>query len=124
MQTTSTVLNINSAEYFDKLLDYSKNIKYTTVLNSCTGGMTVAYFRDKTNKDCKVLDRQFENFANSPVLIGSVFCVINNNVCRELCERYKIGYYPIVVFFKHGKEVDRIIGLNFDEIRSKIQEHA
>lgn len=119
-----SVINIDDPEYFDKLLDYTKDIKYTTVLNSCTGGLLVAYFRDRTNIDCKKLDRKFEDYANSPVLIGSVFCTINNDVCHELCERYKVGYYPIIVFFKNGLEVDRTIGLQIDDIRAKIQKYA
>ena len=69
---------------------------------------------------CVMLAPVIEELANNMKEVK--FAKINVDDNQELAEEYEVRSIPTLIFFKDGKEVDRIIGGQTDEIEDKINE--
>ncbi|KAH6823513.1 thioredoxin H-type 1 [Perilla frutescens var. hirtella] len=53
-----------------------------------------------------------------------IFLKVDVDELKSVAEEYTIEAMPTFLFLKDGKEVDRIVGANKDELQSKINLHG
>lgn len=41
--------------------------------------------------------------------------------CEDISIKYRITSLPTILFFKHGQEIDRVVGSNMELIYSKVE---
>lgn len=61
------------------------------------------------------IDKLHDEFKNSDKDI--LFCKANVEECESVAEQLGIQNLPCVIFFKDGKEIDRVVGNNQSKIR-------
>ena len=62
-----------------------------------------------------LIDKLHDEFKNSDKNI--LFCKANVEECESVAEQLGIQNLPCVIFFKDGKEIDRVVGNNQAKIR-------
>lgn len=62
-----------------------------------------------------LIDKLHDEFKNSDKNI--LFCKANVEECESVAEQLGIQNLPCVIFFKDGKEIDRVVGNNQSKIR-------
>lgn len=62
-----------------------------------------------------LIDKLHDEFKNSDKDI--LFCKANVEECESVAEQLGIQNLPCVIFFKDGKEIDRVVGNNQSKIR-------
>lgn len=73
---------------------------------------------------CVMMSPLIEELAEDDSMQEVKFVKINVEDNQELAEKHKVSSVPCLLFFKSGKEVDRIIGMkNIEVIENKINNH-
>ena len=71
---------------------------------------------------CVMMGPVFERVAEKSKNVK--FCKINVDDAPKLANQYEVSSIPCIIFFKDGKEVDRVIGgLNEDLLQEKIDDY-
>ncbi|CAH2066465.1 unnamed protein product [Thlaspi arvense] len=87
-----------------------------------TNKLLVIEFTAKWCGPCKSLDPKFEELAAK--YIDVEFVKIDVDVLMSVWMEYKLHTLPAIVFMKRGQEVDRVVGVKFDELERKLHKYA
>lgn len=66
-----------------------------------------------------LIDKLHDEFKNSNKDI--LFCKANVEECESVAEQLGIQNLPCVIFFKDGKEIDRVVGNNQSKIKEVVE---
>ncbi|KAG6494731.1 thioredoxin H2-2-like [Zingiber officinale] len=70
---------------------------------------------------CRAMEPAFK--AMSSQFSDAVFIKIDVDELRKVAQQWKVEAMPTFVLVKRGREVDRVVGANKDELKKKIQLH-
>ena len=63
-----------------------------------------------------LLEDKYKNNNNNGILVLKV----DIDECDDISKEYEIKSLPTILYFKHGKLIDKFIGANMEEIEKKI----
>ncbi len=87
-------------------------------------GLVVADFWAEWCGPCKIYGPRFEEIATSNATKGK-FVKVNVEEAEDVASELGIQSIPTTVFFKDGKEVDRVTGLlSKEQLAQKVQQLA
>ncbi|PWA90624.1 thioredoxin H-type 1 [Artemisia annua] len=86
-----------------------------------SGKLGVVDFTASWCGPCRVIAPVFEELAKK--FSGVVFLKVDVDELKSVAEEFKVEAMPTFVFLKNGKEVDRMVGANKDELPLKIDKH-
>jgi thioredoxin 1 len=96
--------------------------EFPSVVNDKKNKLVIVDFFAEWCFPCTMMAPIFERFAekNSEVK----FAKINVDDASDLSDQYEISSIPCIIFFKDGKEVDRIVGsVSEDILEEKISDY-
>ena len=102
----------------EKVIEITNEEEFNEIINS--GKLVLADFFAEWCMPCLMLAPVIEELADE--IKDAQFIKINTEDNSELSKKYNIMSIPCLIFFKKGKEIDRIIGLQSKEnIEEKIE---
>ena len=78
----------------------------------------------KLNQSCMHMDTSVEEQSNEFKNILFFKVDVEDVESNSLVERCAPEVMPLFIFFKKGKEIDRVRGANEDELRSKVEKYS
>lgn len=95
---------------------------FSQVMNDKKSPLVIVDFFAEWCMPCVMMGPVFERLSEKNKSVK--FCKINVDDAPQLSQEYEISSIPCIVFFKDGKEVDRIIGsLSEDLFQEKIDDY-
>ena len=70
---------------------------------------------------CKALHAPLEEIAR--INSNTKFFRVNVDSLPQICSKYSIAKLPTLVYFRRGKPVDRVEGMDVERIRRTVQKH-
>jgi thioredoxin 1 len=96
--------------------------EFSNIISDKKRNLVIMDFFAEWCMPCVVMGPVFERLAIKNPQVH--FCKINVDEAPKLSEEYEIANIPCIVFFKDGKEVDRVIGaLNENLLQEKISDY-
>lgn len=84
-----------------------------------TGKVVIDFYAEWCGP-CQVMKPIFEKVAKDPK--GVNYFKVNVDDCGETASFYGVRSIPTMIFMKDGKEVDRVLGVMYEEeLRKKVQ---
>ncbi|ESQ28238.1 hypothetical protein EUTSA_v10019609mg [Eutrema salsugineum] len=87
-----------------------------------TNKLLVIQFTAKWCGPCKSLEPKLEELAAKYTDVE--FVKIDIDVLMSVWMEYNLHTLPAIVFMKRGKEVDRVVGVKFDELERKLHKYT
>ncbi|KFK41408.1 hypothetical protein AALP_AA2G127000 [Arabis alpina] len=87
-----------------------------------TNKLLVIEFTAKWCGPCKSLEPKLEELAAKYTDVE--FVKVDVDVLMSLWMEYKLHTLPGIVFMKRGQEVDRVVGVKFDELERKLHKYT
>ncbi|KAJ4874699.1 Thioredoxin H8 [Raphanus sativus] len=87
-----------------------------------TNKLLVIEFTAKWCGPCKSLEPKVEELAAKYTDVE--FVKIDVDVLMSVWMEYNLHTLPAIVFMKRGQEVDRVVGVKFDELERKLHKYA
>jgi thioredoxin len=96
--------------------------EFSKIINDKKIPLIIVDFFAEWCMPCVMMGPVFEHVAGKSKSVK--FCKINVDDASKLANQYEVSSIPCIVFFKDGKEVDRVIGgLNEDLLQEKIDDY-
>ncbi|XP_010551638.1 PREDICTED: thioredoxin H8 [Tarenaya hassleriana] len=83
--------------------------------------LLVIDFTAKWCGPCNSIEPKIEEFA--AIYTNVEFVKIDVDALMGLSMKFNVNTLPAMVFMKRGQELDRVVGVNVDELRSKIEKY-
>ncbi|CAN8235875.1 unnamed protein product [Cochlearia groenlandica] len=87
-----------------------------------TNKLLVIEFTAKWCGPCKTLEPKLEELAAKYTDVE--FVKIDVDVLMSVWMEYNLHTLPAIVFMKRGQEVDRVVGVKFDELERKLHKYS
>ncbi len=96
--------------------------EFSKIINDKKTPLVIVDFFAEWCMPCVMMGPVFERLAEKNN--GAKFCKLNVDDAPEAAQQYEISSIPCIVFFKDGKEVDRLIGgRSEDALQEKISDY-
>jgi len=98
------------------------NGDFSDLLKENKNKLTIVDFYAEWCMPCVMMGPVFESIAESNKEVE--FAKVNIEDAQELAQENQVSSIPCIIFFKEGKEIDRVVGaVSEDVLNEKIKEH-
>lgn len=96
------------------MIKVHQNNTWEDILNHTGNTIKVVYFGAKWCGPCKTLQPKIENI-HMKNKDSMLLYIVDIDLCDDLCNKMNITSVPTVIILKNNKELNRVIGNNFEE---------